>query len=434
MKGRSPFAIKGVIQGSFCSPQHHCCSLNTHVRTFILQVNYNYVKVLAKKRSQIIDQILEATLGHFPRKLEGRPFNVEVAQAIETFFLLDHCMEAEVSQTSKSGSSGGRLYSRSALDDESDQRSAKGVKSAASIFDEAVQNLDNFLKIGGVGQGNKAKGPETPSKGTTASSNLTSPVVPITRKSRKSMVMRQVDENELKEVGEEANLLLDDERPPTELVPSYSQPVPSFNSHGSMIGDLLDNNPIVFVAIAVATITVLKGASKLTVTMDLDVMMLLIWAAFCVGLHTPRPMISGVDKNFGPPSSRSQSRQKPTVKTGDDRDGRKLLRKSIALTPDAKASASGSDATFDSITEVDTDMDEIIRTINSPFPRFPEGAALGSHLNCWSEPDYRSFHVRGATYLKDKVKVESGEYICKARGLDLFLTDTCPENAARYDF
>lgn len=64
----------------------------------------------------------------------------------------------------------------------------------------------------------------------------------------------------------------------------------------------------------------------------------------------------------------------------------------------------------------------------SPTCRFPAGAKIGSVKNCWSEPDPFNFHVRGPNYFQDKVKVASGDFIFPTRGLDLFLTDTCPEN------
>jgi hypothetical protein len=59
---------------------------------------------------------------------------------------------------------------------------------------------------------------------------------------------------------------------------------------------------------------------------------------------------------------------------------------------------------------------------------FPAGAKIGSHNNCWSVPDYAAFDVRGANYLKDKKKIPSDNFIFPVRGVDLFLTDTCPEN------
>jgi hypothetical protein len=67
-------------------------------------------------------------------------------------------------------------------------------------------------------------------------------------------------------------------------------------------------------------------------------------------------------------------------------------------------------------------------TMGSPMAMFPEGAKIGSHNNCYSVPDFAAYNVRGANYLKDKKKVPSGDFIFPVRGVDLFLTDTCPEN------
>ena len=65
------------------------------------------------------------------------------------------------------------------------------------------------------------------------------------------------------------------------------------------------------------------------------------------------------------------------------------------------------------------------------FDRFPDGAAIGSHLNCFSSPPSSNFHVRGPNYLKDKKKVPSGNYLFPTRGCDLFLTDNAPVNMGR---
>jgi hypothetical protein len=405
-------------------------------------VNYNYVKVLAKKRSQICQEILDASLSHFPSKVGDNKISSEVAQTVETFFLLDHCSEVEGESNSAFFKVGGTArYVKGGGGDESDTDSVKsGTQSKArggggggkNIFEDAVENVGNFIKktlplddIGGL---------MTPRAGTgnadNAASGMTSPVVPISRKSRKSVVLRKFDDDELKAVGEEASLLLDDERLHTELVPSYSHPVPNFQSRGSKIGDLLDNNPHVFALIAVASIIFLKSASTLTATMDLDILMLLIWAAFCIGLHTPRPMISGIDRHFGPPPpTPTMKKKRPTVKTGEDRDGRKLLRMSFASTPDASHAAAA--VTFDSIRE-EEDHDDIMEVNQSPLPMFPPGAELGTKFNCWSQPPSTNFHVRGPKYLKDKVKIESADFVFPCRGIDLFLTDTCPENAGRW--
>ncbi|KAL3929282.1 MAG: hypothetical protein SGARI_004796, partial [Bacillariaceae sp.] len=351
------------------------------------------------------------------RNFEGKKFNIQVAQAIETFFLCDHCTEVEVEQSSKHGVGEGRHYSKSLDDDDSTQGSTKGSrqKGSANPIEDAVKSVGKFLK--------HLEEPGKLSKSATSGveKSASTPVVPITRKTRKSIAMRQLDDDELKQVGEEANLLLDDERPHTELVPNYSSPVPSFQSKGSKIGLLVENNPIVFAFIAVVVLIGLRRAANVGITVDGDIALLFLWGAFCFGLHTPRPMISGVDKHFGPPPSTPTGKKKVT--RSQDRDGRKLLRMSMVSTPEARSSVAASGITFDD------DMDDDIMEVNqSPLPRFPAGAELGTVNNCWSEPEATNFHVRGANYLKDKVKIESADFLFPVRGLDLFLTDTCPEN------
>jgi hypothetical protein len=65
------------------------------------------------------------------------------------------------------------------------------------------------------------------------------------------------------------------------------------------------------------------------------------------------------------------------------------------------------------------------------FPKFPDGAAIGSHLNCWSSPAANNFQVRGPNYLEDHKKVASGDFLFPTRGVDLFLTDNAPTNVGR---
>ena len=74
------------FRSNFCLCAVLCCPS---------QVNYKYVKVLAKKRSQIIQEILEATLNYFPSNIEENQFSIDVSQSIETFFLTDHCIELD---------------------------------------------------------------------------------------------------------------------------------------------------------------------------------------------------------------------------------------------------------------------------------------------------------------------------------------------------
>jgi len=192
-------------------------------------------------------------------------------------------------------------------------------------------------------------------------------------------------------------------------------------------------------------ISFLRYASDMEVRIDLDIELLLLFASFCIGLHTPRPLIGGVD---GPvpgvaqvgvtPMALRRSSQRHMSRS--DHQGRLLLVRSMASTPDikiAEAATRRNSSHFNFNVEADTgpppeeddEDDVLLESSRSPMPKFPDGAKLGSHLNCYSEPDASNFQVRGANYLRDRKKIPSSDFIFPIRGIDLFLTDACPENA-----
>lgn len=402
-------------------------------------MNYNYVKGLAKKRSLLIDQVLAATLSYFPDDVDSSGFHAEIAELIQTFLLLDHCIEASDPRSAHETGLSARTSSSHFTFDEPTGNVTTSVK---STLDDAVGNavgsvraVGDFLRSSIIGADNAEKPKEmrTPppinTSITVLGNPLLSPVVPYTCKTRRSVIERALDEDELNEVGIDANLLLDDDRPPTEMVPSYSHPIPNFSSEGSRIGDLLETNPLIFLLIAVTAMILLKQASELTVTTDLDILLLLIWASFCIGLHTPRPLVGGIDKSNRP--SYAKSSLTPRIRRGKDLNGRTLLRMSMVSSPDAASTPSLASSKYNSIRD-EVEQDEIMEVHDSPLPKFPDGAKLGSKLNCWSEPVSENFQVRGPRYLVDRKKVPSKEFVFPIRAVDLFLTDTCPQNAGRY--
>lgn len=356
------------------------CELVKHLigsqRTeYLGKVNYMYVKIQAKQRSKLLDDVLEATCNFFPADPSVHPLVSEVATLLETFFLTDHC-EADETADLHRGASTSSVGSKNA---------EKGKKNNPLGF---LPTLPPFLGK---------------TKKKSARNNMASMVVPITRKVRRPKATRDQDEEELASVGDDAKFLLDDDRPTTELLPNYARPVPVVRTGGTRIGNLIENNPVVFLGIAGGAITVLHFASEAKITMDVDIALLVIFAAFCLGLHTPRPMVGGFDRP-------------PTMKGTFQADGhRKLMRRSMIVA----VPVSG---------EVQEEAEEPDIILGSPLPVFPVGAKIGSHNNCWSEPDPATFQVRGDKYLQDKKKMASGEFMFPVRGVDLFLTDTCPEN------
>jgi hypothetical protein len=55
------------------------------------------------------------------------------------------------------------------------------------------------------------------------------------------------------------------------------------------------------------------------------------------------------------------------------------------------------------------------------LPRYP--FAETNNKNCWSVSPIKMFSVRGEKYLSKKKKVTAGEYLLRARGCDLFLSE-----------
>jgi Protein ENHANCED DISEASE RESISTANCE 2, C-terminal len=421
-----------------------------------MQVNYNYVKALSKKRIRIVNEVLEATLAYFPDEIESHVFHKEIAQTIETFLLIDHCIEEGDAVEQPSVHRRFRSIGTSSFGSFKEEKQEEKIPplpqpnpvsepllAVQNAVGGAIDNVGNFIKdrLG------EPKRPQSPGRDTNLGINtsLKSPVVPYTRKSRRSFAVRRSDDLELNEMGDGANLLLDDERPPTELVPSYSYPLPTFGSPGSRLGDLLETNSFLFLAIFIAAAKFLDYAVKFSVTMDLDILLLFIWASFCIGLHTPRPMVGGIDKSAAP-SNMTLAAPPDSRLRRQDRHGRELMVMSLrASTPTSNHHSVSLSVTPEAepyqnpnmgVSEVegmrnDDDGDESVEGGQSPLPKFPEGAPLGSKHNCWSEPDYETFHVRGSRYLSDKVKEASGPFLFPIRAVDLFLTDTCPENAGR---
>jgi len=79
--------------------------------------------------------------------------------------------------------------------------------------------------------------------------------------------------------------------------------------------------------------------------------------------------------------------------------------------------------------ETDIDKNSNIGKLSSPIPQYPEN----NGRSCWSEPfDPGIFHVRGSSYLEDRVKVPSGRSPFKCRGVDLWLTDNPERHIARH--
>jgi Protein ENHANCED DISEASE RESISTANCE 2, C-terminal len=66
--------------------------------------------------------------------------------------------------------------------------------------------------------------------------------------------------------------------------------------------------------------------------------------------------------------------------------------------------------------------------LSSPLPKYPGN----NGFSCWSQPNHDIFHVRGATYFSDKIKVCSGPAPLTCRGVDVWITDNPERHIARH--
>mmetsp|Transcript_9611 Transcript_9611/g.19383 ORF Transcript_9611/g.19383 Transcript_9611/m.19383 type:complete len:701 (+) Transcript_9611:73-2175(+) len=374
-----------VEAANYCELVYHL--MESQKTKYLGQVNFRYVQVLALQRRQLIDRVLDATILRFPSAKhlnQAHPLVETVANLIESFLLTDHCnMPLGVTQPKESSER---------------KEQAKDPNPLGWL---------SFLDDGNKKNRDKEVLPQYPT------------IVPLTRRDRRSVLTRALDEKDLRTVGDQATLLLDDDRSPVELVPSYSRPVPVIRS-GTRFGIAVDNNPFAFVLIFASAVLILQKAATKEVRLDGDLALLVIFASFCLGLHCPRPIVGGFDR---PPTMKGTLRE-------IDPSGRELLRWSMESSPRRTTRgphSGGSMEHMEQIEEVSMGAD-----VGSPMSLFPEGAPLGSVTNCWGESDPSDFRVRGPHYLQDRKKVPSQDFLFPIRGVDLFLTDTCPQNVGSH--
>lgn len=167
-----------------------CWSLTIVVNQFLLyqKVNYLYVKVLSKQRSQIITEVLEATVSSFPNEIESHPFLAEVTKRVEAFFLTDHCASVgeEGSEEDNNISS---LFTPI-------KKNYQHVESKITAAAKAVRAASNNAREATSSAFKAATGNAPPALN--LDHQVSSPVVPMTRKIRRSRETRDLDEKDLK--------------------------------------------------------------------------------------------------------------------------------------------------------------------------------------------------------------------------------------------
>ena len=158
---------------------------------------------------------------------------------------------------------------------------------------------------------------------------------------------------------------------------------------------------------------------RITITIALDTATVIIFGAITFGMS----LVPDATPNYISASPMNRNRKRVDSET--------LMRKSLSLGKDKSRGVVERKPTFlETIVTTTTDTFDNGSSL-SPIKKFPDDAEIGSMFNCWSEPICSEFKVRGANYLKDKIKVASGSFLFPARGVDVFLSDCCPEHIAR---
>jgi Protein ENHANCED DISEASE RESISTANCE 2, C-terminal len=369
-KGQQPMTNELTAAIHFAEALLHL--IESQKTSYLGKVNFNYVRSLSKQRAQIINDALDTIIKNVP--LSKHPSVHGVITTIETFFLTDHCVDASFTT----------------------QPTTLDIRRLLPIHLPSFPTIRT--KIDTTGKGSPPA--------------LSSPVVPRSQVERRTIQVRVLEETEMENTQ---MVMRNDDKP---ILPNYASPVPTLAFYGSsVVGDLLEHNPYVFLGIFTASVAMLKVASQTTVTVDTDIFLLVCFSFFCIGLHFPRPAQPGIEIPF------KTQRAKPK------RQASAVIKRSMMVRNVATVNSEGQ--TILEVTHERLHDGDDGPLIVSPMPRYPEEAELGEYLNRWSAPNHEEFKVRGNNYLKDKKKVSSGEFLFPARGLDLFLTDACPENVGR---
>jgi hypothetical protein len=455
------------------------CELVSHLvesqkTQYLGKVHYAYAKALSKQRSRILNDVLDATCSYFPDgDLAEHPLLGEVASIIETFFLTDHCDPTTVATPEEQPTPPPPSKHTKKL-------SLDSQNSSQPLFGAVSKELKGLLSLGmsnrNVSPSRERGGRKGGGGGGSKQANQSVVVQPLSTKARRSDELFQEESKEgpcaaVTAPAPEAGAAVPSRprsssfsgsrrhQPPVPAVVSATkkeaQRVPTTISSSLRAaaastpwGIWFASNPTIFLGASGLALYFVYAAGERVVSVDGDVALLTLFAAFCLGLHLPRPPAADHDLLYpGAASSKPAGRRSSLREDASlSSSARRLYKRmSIATTPRASviAAAAAKSALLDPALvaqleseaeneeqggHIDEEEEEAVEILGSPLPLFPPGAKIGSHTNCYSEPDPGNFQVRGPNYFVDRKKIGSDEFLFPSRGIDLFLTDACPEN------
>jgi hypothetical protein len=346
-------------------------------------MSYSHVQYLAFERRKIINHAIRIILENYPDNTwagDGKPADVApittFRRIVTAFFLTDHLVDSDGEESEQSSYFGPQvMYSSN-----SNIAKSKSIDASASMDEDQVLSFDEE-RVNGNDNDNDNEEIESGSESTPTShekeANQSSEhrdsvpeIVPMSSQKRQSTVSRREMEKEMK--------------------------------HPSLL-----ENPIMLPFLFFMTMQFFMIVPRIVIQVNSDIAMVILLGTFMIGRKS---VISGSDDMELAPGDDGVN-----TRHSIQEDSTRLLRVTLA----------------------NADRSNVVRNEytpqqkESPFNKFPDGAPIGSIRNCWSEPTYNEFRVRGKDYLTDRLKVTSGPFLFPLRGVDMFLSDCCPEHIAR---
>ena len=367
----------------------------------IAQMTFSSVQELAGDRRKTLDKALRVLTENYPSSRLGECAAMqEFKQIVNDFFLTDHVYEEEeqAHQRIAADASVSSIETKTIPPVKPASNASKVVNGPDSSTEDPSSPLNVFQSQ------DKEKGLDKAFASATRTENTTPQVQPKSMKKRAPVTSR----NNMK----------------TELMKSKSLRFHDENSSVKQEENKWDS-PFAVFGIFFGLAMFLLWLPNISVTVQLDVAAVIAFTCVIVGINiAPRPT-----ENTYETSGRDTFQNRQRV------DSETLLRTSMGVIKPSERSnlrtTFRSQSIFSSVVSSATENFDASKG-KSPLQKFPDDAEIGSIFNCWSEPVASEFNVRGANYLRDKIKVASGPFLFPARGVDIFLSDCCPDHIARY--
>jgi hypothetical protein len=366
-------------------------------------MTFSSVQELAADRRKTLDKALRVLTENYPSSHLGECAAMrEFKQIVNDFFLTDHVYEEEeqahrriAADASVNSIETKTISVNPALPISRVGKDSNSTSGSSPPPPKAIQSHAK-PKV-------KGKGTQKASAVTKSSDNTTPHVQPKSMKKRAPVTSR----NNIK----------------TELMKSKS--LRFLDEQGSVKREENKwDSPFAVFGILLMLAMFLLWLPDVSITVQLDVAAVVAFTFIVIGMRS-MPL---------PPENTYETNCRETFQNRQRVDSETLLRTSMGVTKPCERMIRTSfrnQSIFNSVVSSASDNFEDSKG-KSPLQKFPDHAEIGSIVNCWSEPIASEFRVRGANYFKDKIKVASGPFLFPARGVDIFLSDCCPDHIARY--